>query len=290
MTMPNKRDFRWLRAIPLWVGLMSGSLALLREVAGTFFPSKVPENKLFELCGWGAFFVCGVWAWWIEHGSCKELSAEIERLNEEQKNTVPMLSIVVYEALLETRFGYNDLFVNAEIDNQRFAAPSLVTSYVATLEVGEHRYTNAVPLHDLNEYQSVCAEEITDEYGNPDMEYCNHETLKDLPGSIDHEHPVVANLPHKGWLHFRIDAPAWPTVEISTGRQVWMPSLCNSEGKEVAPEGYQEETRRVPNTSAAKYLILTIKVPRGNGASSISGISHEGHRRIIKASPKSLDA
>ena len=250
---------------------MSGLFSLVREVSGTFFPGKVPGNQLFELCGWTAFFICGIWAWWAEHARWKALEEDLQ-------NTVPQLIVIVYEAILETDFGYNDLFIDAEIENVRLNAPSLVRSYKAEIEVdGGRRYWSSNPLHDLEEFQSVCVEDNDDGEDDYVPEWLhNQQTLTDLTATIDHEHPVEANLPHRGWLHFRIDMPAWSSYLDPTNEQNECSELFTPD------EAILERIELVQNAPCAKFAIASITVPGGNSASSIKTIEYLSHRRIVK--------
>ncbi len=274
--MANRRILSFFAIAPLWVAIMSGALSLVREFAATFYPGKIPESQLFRLCSWSAFVISGGWAWWIVHAKAERFRLEIEE-------RTPSLGVVIYEALLLLEGKFTEVFINAEITNDRINAPSLVSKYILRLEREGQTYMSAALLHDLENFSVVCVDDVPED-GVLVPHYFNREVLSDVASTISHLHPVEANLPHRGWLHYRFELPDWPHVEVETGGTEWHPEIVDEVGDVIAPEEWEPETVLVPTAKSAKSVSLWIEVPRGNSASSIAAIDHLGHRQICRVS------
>ena len=70
----------WFQIAPLMVALMSGILALFREVVLIKSPEKAKDGQLFRRCVFITFIVSSVWLWVSEHQQTVELHARLDEL------------------------------------------------------------------------------------------------------------------------------------------------------------------------------------------------------------------
>lgn len=82
----------WLKIVPLWIAIMSGSLSVFREAYGIFVAQPVDSKSIFWQCAWIAFVVSAAIAWWQEHHALT-----VER----SKNQRPEVSVTIEGGSLE---------------------------------------------------------------------------------------------------------------------------------------------------------------------------------------------
>jgi len=143
--------------IKKWWGLMS--CAIYTGLAFYVAVANKPNDWLVKAMFVSAAF-CLIWAsysvWADEHEKAKGLLREKEGLERERDDRTPQLTVVVHEALLTTVFGPNDFFIDAQIANERFMAPSLVLYYELRVRREGKDYVTRTALRDVNEYQVYC--------------------------------------------------------------------------------------------------------------------------------------
>jgi hypothetical protein len=156
------------------------------------------------------------------------------------------------------------------------------------LLIGSKKFISTRLIQDSDQYESFnWGEEIADPGDNHLSETTwDYKHLNDLSKEISALHPIVHNLPRRGWLHFRLDQlPEWPQIEHRTGHTEWQGPYYDDDGDEVSPAEEVEVTIRVPDTRAISAVALDISAPGGNGSLFMASVDHSGTRRIrrIKA-------
>jgi hypothetical protein len=66
------------KSFPIWVALMSGLFAVIREVANLYAPTQTPlwNKSVFWACVWVTFVVSSITAWYLKHRDLIEEKAK----------------------------------------------------------------------------------------------------------------------------------------------------------------------------------------------------------------------
>ncbi len=70
----------WLKILPLWIGIMSGTLAIVRETYGMFATNPVDPKSIFWECTRIAFILSAAIAWWQKDQAVKARDEVIKTL------------------------------------------------------------------------------------------------------------------------------------------------------------------------------------------------------------------
>ena len=214
------------------------------------------------------------------------LRGQILALTLEREEGNPHLGLIVHEALLIPKENAADIFVDAEISNERAATTALVRSYEIRLEIGNKKYLTGRLIQDADSYESFnWGEEPED--GRLVERTWDHEALNDLSKEISAANPLINNLPRRGWLHFRLESlPAWPLMEQPTGEYEWEHATVDGDGDEISPPEAVEKTVSVVNPRAARYVALVLFSPGESSSTFTFPINHSGTRRIRRLETK----
>ena len=191
--MAKRKDFSWLLIIPFWVALMSGALSLVREIAATFYPDKIPPSQLFRLCSWGAFVVSAAWAWWIEHAKF---------LKEQDKNEGSRVEGQLFVGVVDSKRTTNDgqfeetsgCYVTILLTAANLNPPPAHLDRYATqlsLQIKERSYEG--------KYEVIPTERIEFVAEIPEIHNCN---VFDFFSALFRQFPMLDGEQHQGWLRF----------------------------------------------------------------------------------------
>jgi hypothetical protein len=193
--MEINKSFGWLKVAPLWVGFMSGSFSIIREVVILFSdnPSPIWQRNMFWACVWVTFVVSMVTAWYLKN---QELIAE------KAKNLYPEITGKMLDAFVLVRTTRSSVLVTfitlwVSLVNTR-PTVAAIEKYELTVIVDGKAY----PARQISMRDLVVERPEFDKFGLPNLDGGVIEEFEDL--EKEKYTPHERGVPFKGWLHFAL--------------------------------------------------------------------------------------
>lgn len=179
--------------------------------------------------------------------------ARLRLLEADPKQALPVVTVTIRDALVESLDGTPQCFLNINVHNETEEETNL-TNYVLTLKIIDKTYDTNTLLEVSEFYLSRFSEVYVEDYEEPEEQEIGKEDLEDFLAKIRHR-PLLRKGPSVfGWIAFTAHHAQLP-IEVKTiGVNEY--SVQNEEGEYEIIE--DPETRRFPNFNALTEMTLTL--------------------------------
>lgn len=203
----------WLKFVPIWLGLMSGSFSIIREVALLYSetPSPIWQKTLFWSCVKITFFPSMIVAWVIKHN---------ELLTERAKNAKPNIGGKIKEVHVSKHFSLLSKAISDEFyDGFYFAIRVYAANQGAATTISEFKFVltsnGCSYIGEKASLEGYYIERRDDPTFLLGVEsHIAREDLTDIEDSNDEPLDHTRN----GWLRFRVSTI--PQAENDVERQM----------------------------------------------------------------------